>query len=232
MAREEILIRFEQFHKHNNLPVLFGVNVESVMKDLENNGYRIKTGKKTFWAKNVVIATGLFQFPKIPTFAKFINQDVLQLPSGKYRNPQTLPDGSVLVVGSAQSGSQIAEEIYRSGRKVYLCVSGAGRVPRRYRGKDIYEWMRIVGILDKTVDQLPSSKAKFAANPHVTGRDGGRTLNLHKFALDGVALLGHIRDAQQNHIWLEPDLNENLRRRINLKRISPIKLTAISQRMV
>ncbi len=212
MARDEILTCFEQFLERNNLPVQFGVNVESVMQGLEKNVYLINTGKKTFWAKNVVIATGLFQSPKIPAFSTAISQDVLQLPSGKYRNPQTLPDGAVLVVGSAQSGSQIAEEIYLNGRKVYLCVSGAGRVPRRYRGKDIYEWMRIVGILDRTVDQLPSSKAKFAANPHVTGRDGGRTLNLHKFALDGVALLGHIRDAQQNHIWLEPDLNENLKK--------------------
>jgi putative flavoprotein involved in K+ transport len=211
MARDEILTCFEQFLERNNLPVQFGVNVESVMQGLEKNVYLINTGKKTFWAKNVVIATGLFQSPKIPAFSTAISQDVLQLPSGKYRNPQTLPDGAVLVVGSAQSGSQIAEEIYLNGRKVYLCVSGAGRVPRRYRGKDIYEWMRIVGILDRTVDQLPSSKAKFAANPHVTGRDGGRTLNLHKFALDGVVLLGHIRDAQQNHIWLEPDLNENLK---------------------
>lgn len=212
MVRDEILTRFEQFLECNNLPVHFGVNVESVKQDFENNGYLINTGEKIFWTKNVVIATGLFQTPKIPAFTKAISQDILQLSSGKYRNPQTLPDGAVLVVGSAQSGSQIAEEIYLSGRKVYLCVSGAGRVPRRYRGKDIYEWMHIVGILDRMVDQLPSSKAKFAANPHVSGRDGGRTLNLHKFARDGVTLLGHIRDAQQNHIWLEPDLNENLKK--------------------
>ncbi len=100
---------------------------------------------------------------------------ILQLPAGQYRNPQSLPPGAVLVVGSAQSGAQIAEELYQAGRRVYLCLGAAGRVPRRYRGKDVYEWMHLVGLLDRTVDQLPyRQKSNMRANPH-RQRQGWRT---------------------------------------------------------
>jgi putative flavoprotein involved in K+ transport len=93
---------------------------------------------------------------------------------------------------------------------VYLSVGTAGRVPRRNRGKDVYEWLNLCGFLDRTVDQLPSPKAKFAANPQVSGRDGGRALNLYQFARDGVVLLGHLQDARQGQIWLAADFKENL----------------------
>ena len=157
-----------------------------------------------------MIATGLYQHPKKPSFSKELSPRILQLHSGEYRNPQSLPDGAVLVVGSAQSGCQIAEELYLSGRKVYLCVGSAGRVPRRYRGKDIYEWMLLIGLLDRTVDKLPSPAARFAGNPHVSGKDGGRILNLHQFFRDGVTLLGHILNGRDNTIQLSNDLKENL----------------------
>jgi putative flavoprotein involved in K+ transport len=114
------------------------------------------------------------------------------------------------VVGSGQSGCQIAEELYLSGRRVYLCTSSAGRAPRRYRGKDVFEWLELSGFLDRTVDALPSSKAKFAGNPHLSGRDGGRTLNLNQFARDGVTLLGHILDGRGQTIKLAADLKDNL----------------------
>ncbi|MEJ2351265.1 MAG: hypothetical protein P8Y03_15880 [Anaerolineales bacterium] len=117
---------------------------------------------------------------------------------------------SELLVGLAQTGCQIAEELYQSGRKVYLFVSNAGRLPRRYRGKDITWWLDVVDFFDKTVDQLPSPKAKFAASAHGTGKDGGRTINLHQFARDGVVLLGHIQNVQADGIVLVPDLKENL----------------------
>jgi putative flavoprotein involved in K+ transport len=135
---------------------------------------------------------------------------VTQLHSSRYRNPQGLTPGAVLVVGSAQSGCQIAQELYRSGRRVYLSIGSAGRVPRRYRGKDIYEWMHLTGFLDRTAHQLPSPQARFAGNPHVSGRDGGQNLNLHQFARDGVVLLGRLVGARDGVIVLNPDLKENL----------------------
>jgi putative flavoprotein involved in K+ transport len=136
----------------------------------------------------------------------------LQLHSDEYRNPAALPPGAILVVGSGQSGCQITEELYQSGRKVYLCTSSAGRVPRRYRGQDIVWWLDRSGFFDRTADRLPSPKDRFAANPHLSGKDGGHTLNLHQFARDGVTLFGHIQGAQEGKIWLAPNLRENLAR--------------------
>ena len=163
-----------------------------------------------FEAANVVIATGVHQQPRIPPFSTNLPAEIHQLHSSEYRNPKTLPAGAVLIVGSAQSGCQIAEELYKSGLKVYLSVSSSPRIPRRYRGKDITWWMNFVGFLDRTVDQLPSPKAKFEASAHGTGKDGGHTINLHQFARDGVVLLGHIQNMQEDRITMVPDLKENL----------------------
>jgi putative flavoprotein involved in K+ transport len=121
-----------------------------------------------------------------------------------------LPAGSVLVVGSAQSGTQIAEELYQSGRKVYLSVSRSARVPRRYRGKDANWWNDKMGVYERTVDQVPSPRAKFASKPHISGQGGGHTINLHQFARDRVVLLGRIQGVTDGRIMLAQDLKENL----------------------
>ena len=89
-------------------------------------------------------------------------------------------------------------------------MSSAGRLPRRYRGKDVTRWLDELGFYDRTADKLPSPKAKFAGSPHGTGKDGGHTINLHQFAQDGVVLLGHIQSVQVDRIVLAPDLKENL----------------------
>jgi len=157
-----------------------------------------------------VIATGLYQQPKIPSFAADLPPEILQLHSDTYRNPQQLLPGAVLVVGSAQSGCQIAEELYRNGTRVYLAVGRAGRVPRRYRGKDTNWWSDKIGFYDRTVDELPTPKAKFFGKPHISGKDGGHTLNLHQFARDGVRLVGHFQGVDDGKIILAPDLKENL----------------------
>jgi putative flavoprotein involved in K+ transport len=170
----------------------------------------VHTNETTLEAANAVIATGLYQQPKIPPFSANLPEEVQQLHSSQYRNPAAFPAGAVLVVGSAQSGGQIAEELYQSGRKVYLCVSSAGWGPRRYRGQDIVRWMDRAGFNAVTVDKLPSPKMRFAASALVSGKDGGHTLNVHQFAWDGVTLLGRIQDAQGSKIRLAPDLNENL----------------------
>jgi len=210
MPRDEVVARFEQYVERFHLPVQYQVRVTAVEQHPEGQSYLVRTEETVMQARNVVTATGLFQRPKMPPFSADLSTQVLQLHSGHYRNPQLLPPGAVLVVGSAQSGCQIAEELYQSGRRVYLCVGSAGRVPRRYRGKDIYEWMTLSGSLDRTADRLPSPQAKFAGSAHVSGRDGGHTLNLHQFARDGVVLLGHLRGAQQNRIWLASDLKDSL----------------------
>jgi putative flavoprotein involved in K+ transport len=210
LARDEVVAAFEGYVEGFHLPVRYGAQVTAVESLTDGSGYCVRLGEEALEARNVVIATGLFQRPKIPAFGTDLPAHITQLHSGQYRNPQALPPGAVLVVGSAQSGCQIAEELYLSGRKVYLCVGQAGRAPRRYRGKDVYEWLHLNGFLDRTVDQLPSPRARFAANPHLSGRDGGRSLNLHQFARDGVQLLGRIQDGRDGRIWLAPDLKEKL----------------------
>jgi putative flavoprotein involved in K+ transport len=208
MGRDQLVGYFQEYIERFELPVRYGSRVTSVERN--GAGYLVRTGETEYKASNVVIATGLHQQPKVPTFSADLPKEIHQLHSSEYRNPQAPPAGAVLVVGSAQSGCQIAEELYQSGRKVYLSVSSAGRFPRRYRGQDTTRWLDKIGFGDRTVDKLPSPQAKFAANPHGTGKDGGRTINLHQFARDGVVLLGRLQGVRGDRIVLAPDLQENL----------------------
>ena len=212
MPRADFVAYLENYIQNFDLPVQYNTCVTEVSPLENGEGYLVRTESKTFQAVNVLIATGQFQSPKIPGYSGNIPADILQLHSGQYRNIDQLPPGAVLVVGSGQSGTQIAEEVYQSGRTVYLCVSSAPRVPRRYRGRDIFTWLVDTGFTDRTVDKLPSPKAKFAGNPHLSGKDGGRTINLHLFARDGVRLVGHIAGAEGNKIQLLPDLRVTLAR--------------------
>ena len=210
LPKAEIVAYFEQYVEKFNLPVQFKTSVLQVIPLEDGMGYQVKTDGKTFQTKNVVMATGSFQKPKIPTFSTNIPAEITQLHSGHYRNPGQLPDGTVLVVGSGQSGMQIAEELYQNGRKVYLCIGTAPRVPRRYRGRDIVAWLVDTGFFDQTVDKLPSPKARLIGNPQATGKNGGHSLNLHQFARDGVKLFGHIAGTQNGKVMFSPDLKENL----------------------
>ena len=210
MPRSEVGTFFENYVKNFKLPIRYGTNVTIVEQLPDGKGYYVITDHDSYRADNVVMATGLFQQPKTPKYSAELPINIVQLHSGQYRNPESLPPGAVLVVGSGQSGCQIAEELYQSGRKVYLCVGSAGRVPRRYRGKDIFEWLLLTGFFDRTVDKLPSPRAKFAGNPQVSGKNGGHTLNVHQFARDGVQLLGRIAGAQDGKISMTPSLHESL----------------------
>jgi putative flavoprotein involved in K+ transport len=188
-----------------------GVQVTAVDPARDGQGYRVATADGvTYAAATVVVATGSFQFPKPSPFTRALPPEILQLHSSHYRNPSGLAPGAVLVVGSADSGCQIVEELNASGRRVYVCVSRAIRRPRRYRGKDSLFWAVALGRVEQTADQLPSPSARFAANSQLTGKDGGHTLNLHLFARNGVVLLGRLVGVDGYRIALAPDLQENL----------------------
>ncbi len=210
MPRDEIVTRFEQYVDRFHLPVQYQTCATAVEPGSQGNGFYVHTESTTLAAQNVVVASGLYQRPKQPAFSANLAADITQISSSDYRNPRALPPGAVLVVGSAQSGCQIAEELYQNGRKVYLATGSAGRAPRRYRGKDMYDWLNQTGFFNRTPDMLPSPNARFAGNPHLSGRDGGHTLNLHQFARDGVILLGRIQGAEGHKIWLDSNLKENL----------------------
>jgi putative flavoprotein involved in K+ transport len=208
LSRKKTVRYFEEYVEQFKLPVHFGVTVSTV-ESIEK-GYCVTAEDAVYEARNVVVATGLYQHPKLPPFSANITPAVTQLHSGQYRNADSLPPGAVLVVGTAQSGCQIAEELYQSGRKVYLCVGSTGRAPRRYRGKDCFYWLDLIHFLDRTPDKLPSPAARFAGNPHTSGKGGGHNLNLHQFTRDGVVLLGRIQGADNGKISLAGDLKENL----------------------
>jgi putative flavoprotein involved in K+ transport len=209
MARDEVVEYLENYARSFNPPLRLGVEATSVERLPGGGGYVVETSSGPIEASNVIVATGMFQNPKIPSFASAVPDRVLQVHSSAYRNPEVLPPGTVLVVGSGQSGAQMAEELYQAGRQVYLSVGSAGRAPRRYRGRDITRWLDKIGFY-RTVDMLPSPRAKFGGSPHVSGKAGGRTLNLHQFARDGVVLLGHLTGIEGVKVSLAPDLKESL----------------------
>lgn len=209
MPRDEIVASFERYVARFKLPVRYGQHVCAVDAQ-PGGGYRVQTTTDTIDAHNVVIATGLFQRPKLPAFAAQLPPEIVQLHTGDYRSPEALPAGAVLVGGSGQSGCQIAEELNQCGRTVYLCTGSAGRAPRRYRGRDLFAWLTDAGFVDRTPDKLPSPKAKFASPPQVSGAHGGHSLNLHQFARDGIGLLGRLIGAEGVVVQIAPDLHENL----------------------
>lgn len=210
MPVDDVILFFEDYAKKFDLPVVYNTQVLSVEGQADGT-FLIKTNADAYTVRHVVVATGLFQAPRIPSFAKDISPAISQMHSSAYRRPSSVPDGAVLVVGSGQSGTQIAEELLHAGRKVFLCVGNAGRAPRRYRGKDIIEWLNIVGLFDLTPEQLPPGMGKFDGIPHLTGANGGHTINLHQFAKDGITLLGHLRTAETDKIVLAPTLHDSLR---------------------
>ena len=208
MTRAQIVAYFDSYVRRFQLPVRCNVEVTSVERD--DQGYRIRTSAGEYRAQNVVVAIGHYQSPRLPPFSESLPADILQLHPMEYRNPSLLPPGAVMVVGTGQSGAQIAEELYQTGRRVYLSVGSAGRVPRRYRGRDINEWLTRTGAFDTKLEELPSPAARFAAHPQISGKNGGESLNLHQFARDGVQLLGHARDVRGSKLILAPDLYETL----------------------
>ena len=176
----------------------------------KSDRYLIQTEGTTIEAANVIIATGGYQEPVIPSISARMPMDLIQIHSSRYRNPDQLPPGAILVVGSGASGCQITEDLYQSGRKVYLSVGRHLRVPRRYRGRDYGWWRTVMGGWDRTVDMLPPSEIKKFPASLLTGVNGGHDIDLRRMAADGVTLLGYLQGITKGKLILAPDLEENL----------------------
>jgi putative flavoprotein involved in K+ transport len=206
MLRDEIVAYMDAFVSSFNPPLREGVTV----KNLRANGQRgflLDTTDGLYGADQVVIAAGGYQIPIIPRCAERLSSDIVQVHSSSYRNPDQLPPGAVLVVGSGQSGCQIAEDLHLAGRKVYLCVGDAPRVARRYRGKDVVEWLHLMGYYDLPVHEHPLREGvRDKTNHYVTGRDGGRDIDLRQRALEGMELYGRLLDVQGERLILDDDL--------------------------
>jgi putative flavoprotein involved in K+ transport len=212
LPHDEIVTTLERYAQSFCAPLRCGVQASAVRLQPAGKGYLVETSEGSFEAVDVVLATGGFPRPKIPQASITIPVNVMQLHSSQYRRPGLLPAGAVLVVGSGQSGSQIAEELHQHGRQVYLCVSRCGRSPRHYRGKDVMWWVNQIGGYDRTIDSLPSPGARFACHPDLSGKDGGHEINLRKLASEGVVLLGRLQEGQGSRAILALDLEENLNR--------------------
>ncbi len=217
MPRAEIVARVARYADSIHAPVSTETTVEKATTT--PTGFTVRTNQGEIAAKNLVVATGGFHKPKIPAVAANLAPRVLSIHSHHYRNAGALPDGGVLVVGSAQSGVQIAEELAEAGRDVYLSVGTAGRMPRRYRGSDTFRWLvglfvygPQIGATLPTVDRLPDPRIRLGGNPHLSGHNGGHDTNLRKMALDGMTLVGRVESIDGEKMRFGSDLSVNLAR--------------------
>jgi putative flavoprotein involved in K+ transport len=210
MVREEICDYIDAFVASFGPPLHEGVTVKKLRTNAQHS-FTLETTQGIYVADQIVIATGGYQVPVIPRCAERLGGDILQLHSSLYRNPAALPDGAVLVVGSGQSGCQIAEDLHLAGRKVHLCVGDAPRVSRRYRGKDVVEWLHLMGYYDLPVHEHPLREGvRDKTNHYVTGRDGGRDIDLRQRALEGLELYGRLLDVSGDRLRFDDDLAQCL----------------------
>jgi putative flavoprotein involved in K+ transport len=210
MLRDEIVGYVESYARHISAPIKEGVAVTR-LKQSAGGGFRLETSAGEITADAVVLAVSGYHIPNVPAMSGRLDPSVKQLHSSAYRNPQSLPEGEVLVIGSGQSGCQIAEDLHLAGRKVHLAVGSAPRCPRVYRGRDAVEWLDDLGQYDLPVDQHNlKEKVRKNANHYLTGRDGGRDIDLRRFALEGMTLYGRLKDVHAGKLHFGDDLEKNL----------------------
>lgn len=216
LPRDAIWAHLEQYAASFGAPIRTGARVTRLEQATHRQGYLAHTETSTLAASSVIVATGGHHRPNLPSWAADLPSEILQLHATAYRNPQSLPAGSTLVVGSGESGGQIAEELlYESAHPVYMAVGSAGRRPRRYRGRDVAWWLWTMANIRgrRTVDQLPSPRARYAANPHLSGKNGGHEINLRRLRRDGAVLLGRLQGlTAARKLSVAQDLDENLAR--------------------
>ncbi len=210
MLKDQIVDYVEAFARKVAPPILEGVTVQQVSRRLDGH-FDVVTSAGAFTAEHVVVATGGYDIPLVPEYAHSLPRHITQVHSADYRNPESLPDGEVLVVGSGQSGVQIMEDLVIAGRRVHLCVGPAPRAPRLYRGREVTEWLMEMGYYNSTVDTHPLGvKARESTNHYFSGRDGGHEIDLRKFARAGVRLYGSMANIVGSRVEFVPDLTRNL----------------------
>jgi len=208
MTREEIVERVARYAGLINAPVEEGIDV-TALKQIADGTYLLTTTSGPIGARAVVVATGAYQREHRP--ANQLDASILQLSSDQYRNPGELEDGGVLVVGSGQSGCQIAEDLVADGRRVWLATGFCGWMPRRYRGRDNVAWRMDMRVFDETVEQL-GYESRRACPPIQTGVGRDRDLNLRTLREAGVTLTGRFLDGYRTTVRLADDLPQNAAR--------------------
>jgi putative flavoprotein involved in K+ transport len=210
MKKDEIVEYLDGFIAHVDAPAIEHAEVKRVTQR-DDGVYTITTTQGDFTADQVVIASGGYHTPIVPRLAERLPAGIVQLQSSAYRNPEALPEGVVMVVGTGQSGAQIAEDLHLAGRKVVLAVGEAPRCARFYRGRDVVDWLADMQYYDMPVEKHPLREGvRDNTNHYVTGRDGGRDIDLRKFAAEGMELYGRLDDLRDGQFHFAPTLVANL----------------------
>ncbi|MGH3481953.1 MAG: flavin-containing monooxygenase [Nocardioidaceae bacterium] len=214
MAGAELVRYLERYAATTAAPLELGREVMDVAA--RGDGYRVVTDDRSWQARHVVIATGPTGRPHIPDTASGLDPGVHLITPLQYRNPDQLPAGGVLVVGAAASGAQIADELARAGRRVVLAAGRHVRIPRRYRGMEIYWWLEQLGHMSRTIDTVADpDAARRQPSPQLTGREPddprGADLNLRTLEAAGVELTGRMRRFDGMQVTLADDLADTIR---------------------
>jgi putative flavoprotein involved in K+ transport len=204
----EVIAYLEAYATRYAAPIRENQEVTRVRR--EGRSFLVETGDSSIAADNVIVAAGAYQRPTESKLRDAFPSSVLQLHSNEYRRPSQLPEGAVMVVGSGQSGCQIAEELLGAGRAVYLSVGRCPWVPRRYRGRDLVWWMFEMGVMDQTSDALPSPEARLLCNHALSGTEGGHTCNPRTLAGRGARLMGRVEGIEGTQLRIGSGLAENL----------------------
>jgi putative flavoprotein involved in K+ transport len=206
-SKDRVAAYFEAYAKKINAPIRTGVDVTSVTRNSGRAGFTLETSDGIVEAQRVVVATGPFQTPLIPSIAPKSGK-LVQIHSAAYRNPAQLPDGAILVVGGGSSGVQIADELSRAGRKVYLSVGPHDRPPRSYRGLDYCWWLGVLGEWDAETPKAGREHVTIA----VSGARGGQTVDFRRLAQEGITLVGSTSSFDGDVVTFQSDLAANIAR--------------------
>ncbi|WPN32561.1 NAD(P)/FAD-dependent oxidoreductase [Pseudomonas sp. P5_109] len=206
-GKEQVAEYFEAYARKFNAPIRTGVEVKKVERNADRPGFTVETSEGVIEARHVVVATGPFQRPAIPPIAPEI-ASITQIHSAQYYNPQQLAEGAVLVVGAGSSGVQIADELQRSGKQVYLSVGAHDRPPRAYRNRDFCWWLGVLGEWDAEAMQPGKEHVTIA----VSGARGGHTVDFRRLAHQGMTLVGLTQAFNGAVVSFENNLADNIRR--------------------
>jgi putative flavoprotein involved in K+ transport len=216
MNREELVDHFERWAASFGPPVEEQTPVSELRPD--GGGFVLDLPGRRLHARTVVVASGGYQRPYRPAAASDMPAGITQLLAEEYTNETALPAGNVLIVGSGQTGCQIAEELHQAGRKVMLACGRAPWVPRRMGGHDVVWWMIESGFWDRTIAQLPTPAARLFSNPLTTGHGGGHDLHYRTLHAAGVELLGRYAGADGRKVHFADDLGQSIEFGDNLAR--------------
>lgn len=209
MPRDEIVAHLVAYARNFGAPVREGVTVTALEAD-ERAGFILRTAAGAIRARRVVLASGAYQKPHRPAAAAQLPASVHAVDAEQYTHPGALPDGPVLIVGSGQTGCQLAEELRNAGRETYLSCGRAPWGPRRIEGRDIVSWLVETPWFEATVADLPSPAARLAANIQASGRNGGHDCHYRTLQAQGVRLTGHLRGVEEGVAHFASDVTESV----------------------